>query len=118
MACTIETNLSEQKESSKEVHPPMATSDHVVTSDEHLANLASQEEHQMSRLEAIKSSPWAFVWCLFGAWCMVLISFQGMAGNTVFGIPQFRRDFGHEFEGEWVLDGGWQSAIDGAPRAA
>ncbi|SPO04116.1 related to maltose permease [Cephalotrichum gorgonifer] len=119
MAWAIETNLGEKKGKVEGLYPVVSSDQFgAVTSDQYLANLASQEEHDMSRLEAIKAAPWAFVWCLFGAWCIVLASFQGMAGSTVFGIPQFRKDFGHEYNGEFILDGGWQSAIDGAPRAA
>ena len=88
------------------------------TSDQRYADQANLEEQQIGVIEAIKKSPWAIVWCLYAMWCIVLANFQSMAGSSVIGIPQFRKDFGREYNGEFVLDGGWQSAIDGVPRAA
>lgn len=88
------------------------------TSDQRYADQANIEEQRIGVVEAIKKSPWAIVWCLYAMWCIVLANFQSMAGSSVIGIPQFRKDFGREYNGEFVLDGGWQSAIDGVPRAA
>jgi len=88
------------------------------TVDEQLGHLANQEEHETGRLEAFRKYPWACAWCVFSVWCMVLWTFEVQAGGAIIGIPQFRKDFGHPFEGGYVLDAKWQSAFNGAPTAS
>ncbi|KAL4886528.1 glycoside hydrolase superfamily [Aspergillus karnatakaensis] len=41
-----------------------------------------------------------------------------VAGGNVIGIPQFRKDFGKFYNDDYVLDGDWQSAINGGPNAS
>ena len=89
----------------------------IRISDRQLADVANQEDQQRGTFDSIKNSPWAIAWCLYAMWCVVLANFQSMSGSNVIGIPQFRKDFGREYNGEFVLDGTWQSAIDGVPRA-
>lgn len=111
MAATADTEPSGKGDGDANLYP-------TRTSDQRYADEANLEEQQMGVVEAMKKSPWAIVWCLYAMWCIVLANFQSMAGSSVIGIPQFRKDFGREYNGEFVLDGAWQSAIDGVPRAA
>ncbi|GKT49678.1 maltose permease MAL61 [Colletotrichum spaethianum] len=69
---------------------------------EEVVHAATAEDHEETVLQAIKNQPWAFGWC----------------GGTVIGIPQFRKDFGSEFDGNYVLPAKWQSAYSGAPVAS
>ncbi len=48
----------------------------------------------------------------------MLTSFDNQASGTVIGIPQFRKDFGTPFGGDYVLPAKWQSAYNGAPVAS
>lgn len=89
-----------------------------IVHDEQLGHLANQEEHESGRLEAFVKHPWACFWCGFACWCLILFTFEVQAGGAVLGIPQFRKDFGSEFQGGYVLDTQWQSAFNGAPTAA
>lgn len=82
-----------------------------------LANIANQEEHEQGKIEAIKDFPLAFLWSLYAVWCVLLVSFENQAGGNIIGIPQFRKDFGHAYAGDYVLDSKWQSAFQGAPVA-
>ncbi|EEU39712.1 uncharacterized protein NECHADRAFT_43378 [Fusarium vanettenii 77-13-4] len=83
-----------------------------------IAQLANEEEHQPGKWQAIKSNPRAFAWCLFAAWCTLLVSFENNASGIVIGIPQFRKDFGNYYKGDYVIPGNWQSAFSGAPVAS
>lgn len=83
-----------------------------------LGHLANQEEHELGKLESIKKYPLAFFWSLFAVWCVLLVSFENQASGNIIGIPEFRKDFGSEFEGNYVLDAKWQSAFQGAPVAS
>jgi len=40
------------------------------------------------------------------------------ASGIILGIPEFRKDFGYFFDGNYVLPANWQSAFSGAPSAA
>lgn len=83
-----------------------------------IGHLANQEDHEISRMQAIRSNPRAFAWCLFAVWTTLLVSFEMQASGIVIGIPQFRKDFGTYYNGNYVLPARWQSAFSGAPVAA
>jgi SP family general alpha glucoside:H+ symporter-like MFS transporter len=83
-----------------------------------LANLTDREDHQDGKWQAIKKNPWAFAWCLFAVWTVLLVSFENQASGNILGIPQFRKDFGSLYEGNYVLSAKWQSAFSGAPVAS
>ncbi|KAI1612864.1 general substrate transporter [Exophiala viscosa] len=60
----------------------------------------------------------AVMWCLYMLWCVLANNYAKTAGQSVLGIPQFRKDFGSAYHGNYVLSAGWQSAYYGAPQAA
>ncbi|KAK5057537.1 hypothetical protein LTR84_011537 [Exophiala bonariae] len=69
-------------------------------------------------LQAIRSHPGAFMWCLYMVWVMLSSNYINTAGGSVLGIPRFRKDFGSPYEDDYVLPAAWQSAYFGAPSAA
>lgn len=83
-----------------------------------LAQSADQEEHRLGAWASAKSYPWACAWCVYACWCVVLLGFDAQAAGAIVGIPQFRKDFGYEFGGEFVLEAHWQSLFNAAPVAA
>lgn len=85
---------------------------------DNLAHLANQEEHELGKFESIKRYPWAFAWSLFSVWCVLLVSFENQAAGNIISVPEFRKDFGYEYEGSYVLHANWQSAFQGAPVAS
>jgi hypothetical protein len=60
----------------------------------------------------------AVLWCLYMLWCVLANNYAKTAGQSVLGIPQFRKDFGNAYNGNYVLSARWQSAYYGAPQAA
>ncbi|PLB45056.1 MFS general substrate transporter [Aspergillus steynii IBT 23096] len=88
----------------------------IENSDRGVAQLS--KETQIGKVKALRKYTKSILWCIYGAWCLILASFENLAGGQVIGIPQFRKDFGHVYAGNYVLDGSWQSAINGAPVAA
>ena len=92
---------------------------HNGAREETLAHALDQEEHDVGFWKTVAKYPWACVWCLYALWCIVCLSFDVQAANAIVGIPQFRKDFGYEFEpGEYVLEAHWQSSFNSAPVAA
>ncbi|KAF6802561.1 MFS hexose transporter [Colletotrichum sojae] len=85
---------------------------------EEIGHAATALDHEETPLQAIRNKPWAFVWCLYAIYVLVLTSFDNQAGGSILGIREFRKDFGSEFEGDYVLPAKWQSAYSGAPVAS
>jgi SP family general alpha glucoside:H+ symporter-like MFS transporter len=85
---------------------------------EQIGHAATAEEHKETALQAIKSQPWAFIWCIYAIYVLILTSFDNQAGGAILGIPQFRKDFGNAYQGDYVLPANWQSAYSGAPVAS
>ncbi|KAK1633549.1 maltose permease MAL31 [Colletotrichum phormii] len=84
-----------------------------VSADSQLALAADFEDHEMG----IWNYPWACAWCVYACWTIILLSFDVQAVGAVVGILEFRKDFGYEFNGDYVLPAIWQSAFSGAPIA-
>lgn len=85
------------------------------------AHATDFEDHDATVWQTIRRDPWACFWCLYACWTIILVAFETQASGAVVGIPQFRKDFGHEFpkgSGKYVLPAAWQSAFSGAPSAS
>jgi len=67
----------------------------VIKSVKQTGNLANQEEHDKTPIQAIRENPWVMLWCSYAVWMLVLNSFENQAGGAVLGIPQFRKVSGH-----------------------
>lgn len=76
---------------------------------------ANSDEHI---LKTARKHRRALIWCLYMLWCIFANNYSKVAGTSVLGIPQFRKDFGKAFDGDYVLSTQWQSAYYGAPQAA
>ncbi|KAI8654489.1 MFS domain-containing protein [Fusarium keratoplasticum] len=85
---------------------------------EHIGHATAAEDHEEGPIKAIRNQPWAFLWCVYAIYTLMLTSFDNQAGGIVIGIPQFRKDFGSEFAGDYVLPARWQSAYSGGPVAS
>jgi MFS transporter, SP family, general alpha glucoside:H+ symporter len=83
-----------------------------------LAYIANHDEHVHGKWQSIKKYPLAFFWSLYAVWCVLLVSFENQAAGNIIGIPEFRKDFGHAYEGSYVIPASWQSAFQGAPVAS
>lgn len=82
-----------------------------------MGHLANAQDAALGRWSAIKKYPMAFAWSMFAVWLVLLVSFENQASGTVLGIPEFRKDFGEYFDGDYVINDVWQGAITGAPTA-
>uniref|UniRef100_A0A060TJ03 ARAD1D51040p n=1 Tax=Blastobotrys adeninivorans TaxID=409370 RepID=A0A060TJ03_BLAAD len=86
--------------------------------DVHDVHATQAAEGDLTRWQAIRMYPKACLWILGIVWILCLCGFDNQAGGIVVGIPQFRQDFGYEYNGEYVLSTMWQSAFNGVPIAA
>lgn len=106
---------------SRSSSPEKQVADHNV----HVVELRSAEVsptadgvRARSFLESLRTYRWAILWCVYMLWCILANNYAKTAGQSVLGIPQFRKDFGSPYEGNYVLSAKWQSAYYGAPQAA
>ncbi|OAP57753.1 hypothetical protein AYL99_08491 [Fonsecaea erecta] len=91
----------------------------VCTVEIHSADdLPPRQSGSSSISRSLRKYIWAVVWCLYLLWCILANNYAKTAGQSVLGIPQFRKDFGSPYHGNYVLSAKWQSAYYGAPQAA
>ncbi|KAH8676473.1 general substrate transporter [Tricladium varicosporioides] len=85
---------------------------------EEAAHIANQDDHDTTAIQAARRNPKAVLWCTYAIWLLVLNSFENQAAGSALGIPQFRKDFGYAFGGDYVLPADWQGAFSGGPVAS
>lgn len=73
---------------------------------------AAAEQRSMSTLQAIRRYWRAFFWSLFMCMGALLWGYDSQVGGGLLSVPSFRRDFGHEANGAYVLPAQWQSAFN------
>ncbi|KAG8631944.1 hypothetical protein KVT40_001084 [Elsinoe batatas] len=95
-----------------------ARADHVDVVNHVAADATDHEEHTHTFFQAFSRTKMACAWCFYACWTIILVAFDNQAAGAVLGIPQFRKDFGYEFNGDYVIAAGWQSAFNGAPIAS
>jgi hypothetical protein len=71
-------------------------------------------QHGLTRKEAIKEHWKPIGWCLYMCFTSVMYGFDLLAGGVVVGIVEFRKDFGHPFAGDCVIDANWQLGFQAA----
>lgn len=98
----------------KDIANTIEHSSHTET----IGHLKNQEQHEETVREALTQHPKTMIWLVFAIFVLVISSFDNQAGGIVLGIPQFRKDFGYAFEGNYVLPAKWQSAYSGGPTVS
>ena len=78
----------------------------------------SRHGNKQSFWESVRQYRWILIWCVYLLWSVLANNYAKTAGQSVLGIPQFRKDFGTPYDGNYVLSAKWQSAYYGAPQAA
>lgn len=71
-------------------------------------------QQSMTRKESIKEHWKPLAWCMFMFYTCIMFGFDSLAGGVVVSIFEFRRDFGHPFAGDYVIDANWQLAFQAA----
>jgi MFS family permease len=82
------------------------------------ARVAEVNDSHLTKFQAIKKYPYAFFCIIIMVWTLVCASFESQAGGIVISIEQFRKHFGKEYDGSYVIEAKWQSAFSGVPLAA
>lgn len=75
-------------------------------------------EKRLSSRAALRQNPRVIVWVVFMLFTCIMWGYDGLAGGVVVGIPEFRRDFGYQMNGTYVLRAQWQSAFNSCGQAS
>ncbi|GBE88356.1 General alpha-glucoside permease [Sparassis crispa] len=73
---------------------------------------AAATERALTPLQAIRTYWRAFFWSIFMCMGALLWGYDSQVGGGLLSVPSFRRDFGYEADGGWVLAARWQSAFN------
>lgn len=77
---------------------------------------AIRVEHELSFVEAVRLYPKAIGWSAFVSIGVIMLAFDPQLVGNLYSIPQFQRDFGYKYRGEYIIDAAWQTALSmGSP---
>ncbi|EIW77177.1 general substrate transporter [Coniophora puteana RWD-64-598 SS2] len=109
-----ETSMSDVKEAVENIEEiGRGTSSPAVPALGALAKAAATDR-ALSPLQAIRLYWRAFFWCLFMCIGALLAGYDVQITGGLLSVPSFRRDFGFESGGQYILAASWQSAFNSA----
>ncbi|KAM0709214.1 hypothetical protein Q7P35_003251 [Cladosporium inversicolor] len=80
------------------------------------ARQATEREHSLSLLEAVKLYPTAVGWSIYFSLGVIMASFDPQLLGNLYATPAFQRDFGYLYNGEWIISAPWQTGLSmGSP---
>lgn len=82
----------------------------AVAADVALAE-AIQNEHNLGFWEAVQLYPSAVGWSMFVSIGVIMLAFDPQLLGNLYATPQFQRDFGYEFNGEYIISAPWQTGL-------
>lgn len=72
---------------------------------------AIRAEQDLSFIEAVKIYPKAIGWSAFVSMGVIMLAFDPQLLGNLYSMPQFQRDFGYLYQGEYIIDAAWQTAL-------
>ncbi|KAI5864361.1 sugar porter family MFS transporter [Durotheca rogersii] len=72
---------------------------------------AVQQEHALTFWEAARLYPKAVGWSVYVSIGVIMLAFDPQIVGNMFAMPQFQKDFGFEFEGEYIISAAWQTGL-------
>ncbi|KAI9764291.1 MAG: hypothetical protein M1840_008582 [Geoglossum simile] len=82
-----------------------------------------EKDSNGSKWRVVRLNPRAIFWSQskpgsFTLFTCILWGYDGLAGNIVVGIPQFRQDFGVFYQNQWVIPAEWLLGFNGGGMAS
>ncbi|KAL7624244.1 hypothetical protein AAE478_005803 [Parahypoxylon ruwenzoriense] len=72
---------------------------------------AIQREHELTFWQAVRMYPKAVGWSAFVSIGVIMLAFDPQIIGNMFAMPQFQKDFGYEFDGEYIIPAAWQTGL-------
>ncbi|KAF3760013.1 putative maltose permease [Cryphonectria parasitica EP155] len=73
--------------------------------------LAIQAEHELTFREACRLYPAAIGWSAFVSLGVIMLAFDPQLLGNLYATPQFCRDFGYLYNGEYIISAPWQTGL-------
>lgn len=84
---------------------------------EMIGHAGNYEDHLETFGEALNSHRKAVFWAVYALFVLTISSYDNSASSIFLSVPEFRKDFGYEYDNNYVLPAKWQSAYSGGPSA-
>ncbi|KAI7675281.1 hypothetical protein KC319_g4603, partial [Hortaea werneckii] len=75
------------------------------------AQEATENEHKLSFIEAIKLYPKAVAWSVFFSLGVIMTAFDPQLLGNLYAAPAFQRDFGYFYDGSYIVSAPWQTGL-------
>lgn len=75
------------------------------------ARLATEIEHQMTFMQAVRIYPKAMAWSVFFSLGVIMTGFDPQLLGSLYAEPAFQRDFGYMYQGSYIISAPWQTAL-------
>lgn len=77
------------------------------------ANLATEDEHNTTFIQAVRRYPKAVAWSGIVSLCIIMDGYDTALMGSLFGFPAFQKKYGYEIDnsGEYTLSAPWQMAL-------
>lgn len=73
--------------------------------------LAIQAEHELTFRQACALYPAAIGWSVFVSLGVIMLAFDPQLLGNLYATPQFCRDFGYLYNGEYIISAPWQTGL-------
>ena len=68
-------------------------------------------EHNLTFSQALRLYPAAVGWSVFVSLGVIMLAFDPQLLGNLYATPQFQRDFGYEFNGQYIISAPWQTGL-------
>ncbi|KAH7102200.1 general substrate transporter [Auriculariales sp. MPI-PUGE-AT-0066] len=72
---------------------------------------AIRSEHEMTFREALRLYPKAIFWSAYVSIGVIMLAFDPQLIGNLYATPQFQKDFGHLYQGEYNIPAKWQTGL-------
>ena len=80
------------------------------------AKAATELEHELTFVEAIKLYPKAAGWSIFFSLGVIMCAFDPQLLGNLYATPAFQKDFGYLYQGSYIISAPWQTGLSmGSP---
>lgn len=72
---------------------------------------ATELEHQMSFIDAVKMYPGAVGWSIFFSLGIIMTAFDPQLLGSMYAVPSFQKKFGYQFGDGYIISAPWQTGL-------
>lgn len=73
--------------------------------------IATDDEHNMTPWQSLKTYPTAAAWSVFFSLGTIMTAFDPQLLGNLYATPAFQRDFGYKYQGNFIISAPWQTGL-------